>query len=127
VDYERGLRVPKSGPLSRIAGAADTPMDWLLNDRTPKMRPDDRDWDTARPFRAIWRDPTHPAGADDDPHIMFQGSVRSSKGPADRAGSAWTAAASTGSRPWRWTASSGANSHEFRSRAPANVTAVVIR
>jgi hypothetical protein len=68
VDYERGLRVP-SGSLSRIAGAADTSMDWLLNDRTPKMRPDDRDWDAARPFRAIWRDPTHPAGADDDPHI----------------------------------------------------------
>lgn len=59
VDYERGARVPKSGPLSRIAEAADTSLDWLLNGRAPKMRPDDREWDAAiRVLRALWRDPT---------------------------------------------------------------------
>jgi len=59
VDYERGLRLPKSGPLSRIAEAADTSMDWLLNGRAPEMRPKDLEWDAAiEALRAAWRDPT---------------------------------------------------------------------
>jgi transcriptional regulator with XRE-family HTH domain len=59
VDYERGVRIPKSGPLSRIAAAADTSLDWLLNGRAPKVQPSDREWDAAiRALRAVWRDPT---------------------------------------------------------------------
>jgi transcriptional regulator with XRE-family HTH domain len=60
VVYERGHRVPKTAPLSRIAEAGGSSVDWLLNGRIPRERVrDDPEWEAAvRNLRALWRDPT---------------------------------------------------------------------
>ena len=54
VAYERGERVPKTAPLSRIAEAGATSIDWVLNGRIPRERArDDPEWETAvRALRA---------------------------------------------------------------------------